>query len=170
MHLKTFTAGLILLASGCDSGEPLLQPAPNSTTPASTTPATVPPSMPVGDAKPVIESAPAEPKATPGVETGNPPAADDTAVNARDRDPNAKTPIDQNENPTDIQITADIRKRVVNEKDFSINAQNIKIITADGKVTLRGPVKSELEHDTIVKIAHDVAGKDHVDDQIEVAP
>jgi len=91
-------------------------------------------------------------------------------VNQRDRDPNAKTPIDQNENETDVKITADIRKRVVDHSDFSTDAQNVKIITADGKVTLRGPVKTQAEKDEIEKIAHEVAGKDKVDNQIEVTP
>jgi len=100
----------------------------------------------------------------------NTAAPDNTAVNERDRDPNAKTPIDQNENETDVKITADIRKRVVDHSDFSTDAQNVKIITADGKVTLRGPVKTQAEKDEIEKIAHEVAGKDKVDSQIEVAP
>ena len=69
---------------------------------------------------------------------------DNTEVNVRDRTEAAKTPIDQNENQKDIDITANIRKRVVDTK-MSVNAQNVKIITQDGKVTLRGPVKSEEE-------------------------
>lgn len=90
-----------------------------------------------------------------------------TGVNVRDRDSTAKTPIDQNENTTDIKITADIRKRVVDTK-MSVNAQNVKIITQDGMVTLRGPVKTEDEKQTIEQIALDVAGADKVDNQLEV--
>jgi hyperosmotically inducible protein len=93
---------------------------------------------------------------------------DNTAVNKRDRDAEAKTPIDQKENQQDITVTADIRKQIVAHKDMSVNARNVKIITADGKVTLRGPVDSAAERDTIEKIARDVAGKDNVDNQIEV--
>src|SRR6188474_2604278 len=79
---------------------------------------------------------------------------DNTQVNVRDRSDAAKTPIDQNENKTDIGTTADIRKRVVDTK-MSVNAQNVKIITQDGKVTLRGPVKSEEEKTQIEKFAVD---------------
>ena len=79
----------------------------------------------------------------------------------------AKTPIDQNENKADIKTTADIRKRVVAEK-MSTDAHNVKIITQDGKVTLRGPVKTEDEKKKIDEIAADVAGADKVDSQLEV--
>ena len=94
---------------------------------------------------------------------------DNTEVNVRDRTDAVKTPIDQNENRTDIDITANIRKRVVDTK-MSVNAQNVKIITQDGKVTLRGPVKSEEEKAQIEKMAHEVAGPANVDNQLEVQP
>ena len=92
---------------------------------------------------------------------------DNTAVNERDRDDSAKTPIDQNENQADIDITANIRKQVV-DTEMSVNAQNVKIITQDGKVTLRGPVKSEEEKKKIEEIAATVAGADKVDSHLEV--
>ena len=90
-----------------------------------------------------------------------------TGVNVRDRDSAAKTPIDQNENQADIDITAEIRKRVV-EKKMSVNAHNVKIITQDGMVTLRGPVKTEEEKRTIEQIALTAAGANKVDNQLEV--
>jgi osmotically-inducible protein OsmY len=92
---------------------------------------------------------------------------DNTGVNVRDQDADAKTPIDQNENQTDIDITAEIRKRVL-DTDMSVNAQNVKIITQDGKVTLRGPVKSAEEKQEIEDIARAVAGADKVVSQLEV--
>ncbi len=92
---------------------------------------------------------------------------DNTAVNVRDRDASAKTPIDQNENKRDVGITADIRKQVVDTK-MSVNAQNVKIITQDGKVTLRGPVKSVEEKKKIEEIATGVAGAGNVDSQLEI--
>lgn len=94
---------------------------------------------------------------------------DNTVVNERDRSTAAKTPIDQNENQKDIDITASIRKRVVDSK-LSTNAHNSKIITQDGKVTLRGPVASQEEKDAIEAIAVDVAGQGNVDNQLEVQP
>lgn len=99
--------------------------------------------------------------------TNEPSDRTNTGVNVRDRSSTAKTPFDQNENKSDIQITADIRKRVVDAK-MSTNAHNVKIITQDGKVTLRGPVKAEEEKQQIEEIAVDVAGADNVDSQLEV--
>lgn len=91
-----------------------------------------------------------------------------TGVNTRDRDDVTKTPLDQNENETDIKITADIRSRVV-DTEMSVDAQNVKIITQDGKVTLRGPVHTAAEKATIEQIANDVAGEGKVDSQLEIA-
>jgi len=101
--------------------------------------------------------------------TNDEAAPDNTGVNKRDRHTAAKTPIDQNENKPDVDRTADIRKRVLNRENMSVNARNVKIITADGKVTLRGPVDSQEEKDIIEGIAQEVAGKENVDNQIEVA-
>ena len=92
---------------------------------------------------------------------------DNTGVNARDRDDSAKTPIDQNENQADVDITAKIRQQVV-DTEMSVNAQNVKIITQDGRVTLRGPVKSDEEKKKIEEIASSVAGADKVDSHLEV--
>jgi hyperosmotically inducible protein len=105
----------------------------------------------------------------PANASGRTSEPDNTAVNQRDRDAEAKTPIDQKENQQDVGITADIRKQIIAHDDMSVNARNVKIITADGKVTLRGPVESTSERDIIEKIARDVAGKDKVDNQLEVA-
>jgi len=93
--------------------------------------------------------------------------ADNTERNVRDRDRSAKTPFDQNENQSDIDTTAAIRKRVVDSK-MSTDAHNVKIITQNGRVTLRGPVDSADEKAKIEELAMDVAGKGHVDNQLEV--
>lgn len=103
------------------------------------------------------------------VPTSATPDRDNTAVNQRDREATTKTPIDQNENQADIDVTANIRKRVVDTK-MSVNAQNVKIITQDGTVTLRGPVNSEDEKKQVEDIAQDVAGADKVVSQLEVQP
>ena len=115
------------------------------------------------------EGKPTATNATPAASDSTAAKRDNTEVNVRDRSDAAKTPIDQNENQKDIDITANIRKRVVDTK-MSINAQNVKIITQDGKVTLRGPVKSEDEKAQIEKLAHEVAGPANVDNQLEVQP
>ena len=67
------------------------------------------------------------------------------------------------------EMAPKIRREVLNVKDLSVEARNAKIITADGKVTLRGPVKSPEERDTIDRIARAAAGEGNVDNQLEVA-
>jgi len=98
------------------------------------------------------------------------PAPDNTAVNVRDRDEAAKTPIDQDEDTASVNTTAEIRKRVLAVDGLSVNARNVKIITGQGKVTLRGPVASEEERAAIERIAKEVAGADKVENLIEIAP
>lgn len=97
------------------------------------------------------------------------PARDNTEINERDASGATKTPIDQDENQADVNTTAEIRKRVVAHDGMSINAQNAKIITSQGKVTLRGPVENQSERDTIDRIAREVAGDANVDNQLEIA-
>ena len=101
--------------------------------------------------------------------TTDPVERDNTEVNVRDRDSESKTAIDQNENAADIEITASIRSKVV-DTEMSVAAQNVKIITQDGKVTLRGPVRSDEEKKSVEDIAKGVAGSDNVDSQLEVDP
>jgi hyperosmotically inducible protein len=106
--------------------------------------------------------------ATPS-QTDQAPAADNTAKNERDRHDMAPTPGDQNENESDRKITQLIRQEVVATDDFSTSAKNVKIITADGAVTLRGPVKSEKEKTDIGRIAQKVSGVKRLDNQLEIA-
>lgn len=49
-----------------------------------------------------------------------------------------------------------------------MTAKNVKIITADGKVTLHGPVNSAEEKMKIEKLAKTVAGDAKVDNQLEI--
>jgi hyperosmotically inducible periplasmic protein len=95
--------------------------------------------------------------------------ADNTAKNERDREEPTKTPGDQEEDKGDLAITAAIRQAVMGEDSLSVNAKNVKIITADGVVTLRGPVESEGEKTTIAKLAQATDGVERVDNQIEIA-
>jgi hyperosmotically inducible protein len=99
-----------------------------------------------------------------------PPAADNTKKNERDRDDATKTPIDQAENTTDIEITASMRKSIVGDDALSMSAKNVKIITADGVVTLRGPVATADEKVKIARLARGTAAVKRVDDQLEIAP
>lgn len=96
--------------------------------------------------------------------------ADNTQKNERDRDTAALTPGDQGESEGDRSITQKIRQAVVKNEALSFTAKNIKIITVDGVVTLRGPVKSEKEKTDIGALAQQVGGMKRLDNQLEVAP
>jgi len=95
-------------------------------------------------------------------------AADNTARNVRDRNDRTLTPLNQGNSQADINTTAQIRKEVVANKTMSVNAQNAKIITNNGQVTLRGPVNSAEEKRIIGEIADRIAQSGNVDNQLEV--
>jgi osmotically-inducible protein OsmY len=95
--------------------------------------------------------------------------ADNTGRNVRDRDDATKTPADQSENEQDRKISQELRKAVTSDDTLSTNAQNVKIITQDGNVTLRGPVKSQKEKADIEAKAKQIAGVKNVDNQLEIA-
>ena len=94
--------------------------------------------------------------------------ADNTGKNVRDRNDRSVTPGDQGGSAGDRELTANIRKAIVDDDSLSTNAHNVKIITNNGVVTLRGPVKSESEKATIVAKAQRVPGVKRVDNQLEV--
>ena len=94
---------------------------------------------------------------------------DNSGRNVRDRDDQNKTTGDQSENEADRTITQNIRRAVTADGSLSTNAKNVKIITNNGTVTLRGPVKSEKEKAEIEAKAKQVAGVRSVDNQLEVA-
>ncbi len=96
------------------------------------------------------------------------PAADNTQKNERDRSGETKTPLDQSNRPEDLKITQDIRKAVIADDSLSMTAKNVKIITAAGKVTLRGPVNTADEKKKIAAHAKANAGQAEVVDQLEV--
>lgn len=92
---------------------------------------------------------------------------DNTEINQRDSDGRTVLPADQYENQSDVNITAEIR-RIILDEEMSINADNVKIITQDGRVTLRGPVASSRELRRIEEIALEVAGVRDVENLLEV--
>jgi hyperosmotically inducible protein len=100
--------------------------------------------------------------------TGGSPDADNTARNVRDREAPALTPTDQGESASDREITQQVRQAVVAHDDLSMNAKNAKIITRDGVVTLRGPVKSPAEKTRIGALAAKAPGVKRVDNQLEI--
>jgi hyperosmotically inducible protein len=93
--------------------------------------------------------------------------ADNTQVNQRDRNPTI-TPMDQGNSQADLSTTQQIRKAVMADDSLSSDAKNVKIMTAGGVVTLRGPVKSEAERSSIEAKANQFAGSNRVDDRLDV--
>jgi hyperosmotically inducible periplasmic protein len=95
--------------------------------------------------------------------------ADDTGRNIRDRDENAKTADQQSNSKADLEITRKIRRALVEDKSLSTSAHNVKIVTVDRVVTLRGPVVSAKEKASVAAKAEKVAGVSKVENQLEVA-
>jgi hypothetical protein len=97
-----------------------------------------------------------------------PLAPDNSRVNARDKSGKNPTPMDQGGSEGDRKITQRIRQAIVENGNLSFAAKNVKIITIDGKVTLRGPVKSAAERASVEAAAKEVAGAGQVNSQLEV--
>lgn len=95
-------------------------------------------------------------------------AADNSGRNERDRNDATKTAGDQAENEADRTISQNIRQAISADGSISTNGKNAKIITVDGTVTLRGPVKSEKEKTNIGAKAQQIAGVKSVDNQLEI--
>lgn len=93
---------------------------------------------------------------------------DNSAINKRDQDHATLTPTDQKENSQDLKITQEIRKSIVADKNLSTYAKNVKIITVEGMVTLRGPVGSIEEKKLVFSKAVGVVGVKNVDDQTDI--
>jgi hyperosmotically inducible periplasmic protein len=90
-----------------------------------------------------------------------------TGINKRDRSGASLTPEDQGGSDADRDMTRRIRRAIVETKGLSVDARNIKIITVNGKVTLRGPVANEQERKTINDVVHKM-GITSVNNQLEV--
>jgi hyperosmotically inducible periplasmic protein len=95
-------------------------------------------------------------------------AVDNTKKNERDRSGETTTSGDQSNSQEDVKITAAIRRAVVGDHSLSATAKNVKIITANGLVTLRGPVKNDAEKAKIAELAQSAAGNARIDNQLEV--
>jgi hyperosmotically inducible protein len=93
---------------------------------------------------------------------------DNTAVNERDRSGDTQTSGDQSNSSADLKITQAIRQALIKDGQLSATAKNIKVITANGQVTLRGPVKTAQEKARVDQIAKSAAGGAQIDDQLEV--
>ena len=97
-----------------------------------------------------------------------PVAPNNSAVNVRDRAPGVMTAGEQSNAKGDMALTRKIRRAVVKDHSLSMLAHNVKIVSANGNVTLRGPVNSEAEKVAIARKAKAIAGARNVDNQLEV--
>lgn len=93
---------------------------------------------------------------------------DNTEKNVRDQNANAKGPFDQSESEADRTVTQKIRQAIMADNSLSTNAKNIKIITINGVVTLRGPVANAQEKDNIAQKVKNIQGIVKVDNQLEI--
>jgi osmotically-inducible protein OsmY len=93
---------------------------------------------------------------------------DNTATNQRDRSGETKTSGDQSNSSADLKITQAIRQALMKDRELSTTAKNIKVITANGQVTLRGPVKTAQEKAKVDQLAKSAAGGTKIDNQLDV--
>jgi osmotically-inducible protein OsmY len=93
---------------------------------------------------------------------------DNTATNERDRSGGTKTSGDQSNGSADLKTTQAIRQALMKDGELSTTAKNIKVIIANGHVTLRGPVKTAQEKAKIDQLAKSAAGGAQIDNQLDV--
>ena len=94
--------------------------------------------------------------------------SDNTATNQRDRSGETKTSGDQSNSSADLKTTQAIRQALMKDGELSTTAKNIKVITANGHVTLRGPVKTAQEKAKIDQLAKSAAGGAQIDNQLDI--
>ena len=94
--------------------------------------------------------------------------ADNTSVNQRDRNANEPTADQQKNNRSDRDITQQIRKAIIQDKSLSTYAHNVKVITQNGQVTLKGPVRSDEEKRAIESKATEIAGENKVTSELDI--
>jgi hyperosmotically inducible protein len=94
--------------------------------------------------------------------------ADNTKVNQRDKSAASTTADQQKENQPDRELTRKIRRSLMQDKSLSTNAHNVKIISENGLVVLKGPVNSAAEKQSVEAKVAEIAGADKVTSQLEV--
>lgn len=97
-----------------------------------------------------------------------PRAVDNSGQNEIDKQGTSMTPMDQGNSDADIAVTRTIRKALTGDSTLSTNAQNLKVITRDGVVVLRGPVASQAESEAVLNHARTAAGANRIENQIAV--
>jgi hyperosmotically inducible periplasmic protein len=106
------------------------------------------------------------PRVAPAV--SNSTDAENTKQNSSEQNKNTENAEKQSNSKDDLALTQKVRQAVMKDGSLSMNAKNVKIIAQDGKITLKGPVDSQQEKDTIGTKAGEIAGKNKIDNQLEV--
>lgn len=94
--------------------------------------------------------------------------ADNTELNTRDKSDASLTPQNQPNTESDRKTLAAVRSAIVDDKNLSTSAHNVKILVVNGAVTLRGPVKNASEKTRVEEIARKVAGVTKIDNHIDI--
>ena len=102
----------------------------------------------------------------PAAEPARP--ADNTGINARDKSGATMVPTDQSGAQFDLELAAAVRQAIVEDDSLSVLAQNVKVVTQDGAVTLRGPVQTAEEKNRIGQLARNTAGVTRVENQLDI--
>lgn len=97
-------------------------------------------------------------------------AGDNSKINQRDKSSAEPTADQQKDNRSDLDTAKEIRHSLTQDKALSTYAHNVKVIAQNGKVTLKGPVRSEEEKSAVLAKAAQVAGKDNINDEMTVVP
>jgi hyperosmotically inducible periplasmic protein len=110
---------------------------------------------------------------TMGVATSlgsSPQTPDNAAANKPGTAPDATRADQQGLTTNDRELTRKIRKAVIADKSLSTYAHNVKIISRNGVVTLKGPVRSDDEKKAVNSAAIQIAGAANVKDELTVKP
>jgi len=105
---------------------------------------------------------------TPGTSRALAQSAQTVPDNSKQNKEHSQTADNQQNTKADRMTTANIRKAIVADKDLSTYAHNVKIITMNGEVTLKGPVKSEEEKQKVASYATGIVSADKVTNALTV--
>jgi hypothetical protein len=117
----------------------------------------------------IAHASPSDPS-SPTISTDESAAPDNTKSNKQDPSNMNQTADKQMNNSTDVDLTRRIRRSVIADQNLSTYGHNVKIVTANGTVTLNGVVRTDDEKVEIGMKAASVVGRDHVVNDIKVAP
>jgi hyperosmotically inducible periplasmic protein len=98
------------------------------------------------------------------------PAADNTKMNQPDRSTNSVNADKQSNDQSDRNLTQQVRQAIVADKSLSTYAHNVKVITQNGQVTLKGPVRSDDEKRSVEAKAATIAGESKVTSELTIKP